>query len=122
MTDEEKIILLYREMYSAMIDKDKTVLERLYADNFVLFHMTGTKQTKNEYISAIMDGSLNYYSVVHGDIEVAVNGDTARLTGKSKVTAMVFGGSKHTWRLQLDFELIRKADEWYFIFASASTY
>ena len=121
-TDEEIIIRLYQEMYSSMINKDRAELERIHDDSFVLFHITGMKQSKNEYISAIMDGTLNYYSAVHGDMEVAVNGDTARLTGKSKVTAAVFGGGKQTWRLQLDFELIRKNGEWYFTFAKASTY
>lgn len=109
-------------MYSAMINKDAAVLERVHDDSFVLFHMTGMKQSKSEYISAIMSGMLNYYSAVHGDTEVVANGDTAILMGKSKVTAAVFGGGKHTWRLQLDFELIRKNGEWYFTLASASTY
>ena len=122
MTDEKKIIQLYKEMYSAMIAKDRAVLERIHDDSFVLFHMTGMKQSKSEYISAIMGGTLNYYSAVHSDVEVAINGDTSRLTGKSKVTAAVFGGGKHTWRLQLDFELIRKDNRWYFTLASASTY
>ena len=122
MTDEEKITRLYKEMYSAMINKNKTELERIHDDSFVLFHMTGMKQTKSEYISAIMGGTLNYYSAVHGDVEAVISGDTARLTGKSKVTAAVFGGGKHTWRLQLDFELIRKNGKWYFTLASASTY
>ena len=122
ITDEEIIIRLYREMYSAMINKDRAELERIHDDSFVLFHMTGMKQSKSEYISAIMGGTLNYYSAVHGDMEVAVNGDTARLTGKSKITAAVFGGGKQTWRLQLDFELVRKNGEWYFTFARASTY
>ena len=121
-TDEEIIIRLYREMYSAMINKDRAALARIHDDSFVLFHMTGMKQSKNEYISAIMGGTLNYYSAVHDDMEVTVNGDTARLTGRSKVTAAVFGGVKSTWRLQLDFELIRKNGEWYFTFARASTY
>ena len=109
-------------MYSAMINKDLAELERIHDDSFVLFHMTGMKQLKNEYISAIMGGTLNYYSAVHDDTKVAVNGDTARLTGKSKVTAAVFGGGKSTWRLQLDFELIQKNSEWYFTLAKASTY
>lgn len=122
MTNEEKIIQLYKEMYSAMINKEQTELERVYDDSFVLFHMTGMKQSKSEYISAIMGGMLNYYSAVHDDMQVAINDDTARLTGKSKVTAAVFGGGKHTWRLQLNFELVRKNDEWYFTLASASTY
>lgn len=105
-----------------MINKNQAVLERIHDDSFVLFHMTGMKQTKNEYISAIIGGTLNYYSAVHNDMEVAVSGDTAKLTGKSKVTATVFGGGKRTWRLQLDFELVRKNGEWYFTLAKASTY
>ena len=83
ITDEEIIIRLYQEMYSAMINKDWAELEQIHDDSFVLFHITGMKQSKNEYISAIMDGTLNYYSAVHDDMEIAINGDTARLTGKS---------------------------------------
>ena len=122
MSDKEKIIRLYEEMYRAMISKDKTELERIHDDSFALIHMTGMKQSKSEYISAIINGTLNYYSAVHDNVEVKVNGDTASLTGKSKVTAAVFGGGRHTWRLQLDFELIRKNGEWYFTLARASTY
>ena len=122
ITDEEIIIRLYEEMYSAMINKDQAALARIHDDSFVLFHMTGMKQTKNEYISAIMGGTLNYYSAVHDDMEVAINSNTAKLTGKSKVTAAVFGGGTSTWRLQLDLELIRKNGEWYFTLAKASTY
>ena len=122
MSDKEKIIKLYEEMYRAMISKDKTELERIHDDSFALIHMTGMRQSKAAYIAAIMNGTLNYYSAVHGDVEVKVNGDTASLTGKSKITAAVFGGGKSTWRLQLDLELIRKNGEWYFTLARASTY
>ena len=122
MSDKEKIIRLYEEMYRAMINKDRTELERIHDDSFALIHMTGMKQSKAAYVAAIMNGTLNYYSAVHGDVEVKVNGDTASLTGKSKVTAAVFGGGRHTWRLQLDLELIRKNGEWYFTLARASAY
>lgn len=122
MSEEEKIVKLYKDMYSAMIRKDKAELERVHYDSFILYHMTGMRQNKEEYISAILDGTLNYYSAVHQDMQVNVSGSTASLKGKSIVTAAVFGGGKHTWRLELDFELIRKKDEWYFTSASASTY
>ena len=122
MSDKENIIKLYEEMYRAMINKDRTELERVHDDSFALIHMTGMKQSKAAYIAAIMNGTLNYYSAVHGDVEVKINGDTASLTGKSKVTAAVFGGGRHTWRLQLDLELIQKNGEWYFTLARASTY
>ena len=122
MTDKEQIIALYKEMYTAMVNKDKPTLERVHDDSFVLVHMTGMRQPKEVYISSIMDGTLNYYSAEHEDMQVEINGDTAVLTGRSKVTAAVFGGGKHTWRLQLRFQLVKKNGQWRFALASASTY
>ncbi len=122
MTDKEQIIQLYKEMYTAMVNKDKAELERVHDDSFVLVHMTGMRQPKEVYISSIMDGTLNYYSAEHENMQAEINGDTAVLTGRSKVTAAVFGGGKHTWRLQLRFQLVKKNSEWHFALASASTY
>ena len=122
MTDKEQIIQLYKEMYTAMVKRDRAELERVHDDSFVLVHMTGMRQSKVVYISSIMDGTLNYYSAEHEDMQVEINGDTDVLTGRSKVTAAVFGGGKHTWRLQLRFQLVKKNGEWCFALASASTY
>ena len=122
MTDEEKIIQLYKDMYSAMVNKDKSELERVHDDSFALIHMTGMRQSKKVYIASIMDGTLNYYSAQHEGMQVQVLGDTAKLIGKSKVNAAVFGGGEHTWRLQLDFTLIRRNENWYFTMARASAY
>ena len=122
MTDKEQIIGLYKEMYTAMVKKDRAELERVHDDSFVLVHMTGMRQPKEVYISSIMDGTLNYYSAEHEDMQVEVKGDTAVLVGRSRVTAAVFGGGRHTWRLQLRFQLVKKNNEWRFAMASASTY
>ena len=122
MTDKEQIIQLYKEMYTAMVNKDRAELERVHDDSFVLVHMTGMRQPKEVYINSIMDGTLNYYSAEHEDIQVEVNGDTAVLIGRSRVNAAVFGGGKHTWRLQLRFQLVKKNGEWRFAMASVSTY
>ena len=122
MTDKEQIIHLYSEMYTAMVNKDRAELERVHDDSFVLVHMTGMRQPKEVYINSIMDGTLNYYSAEHEDIQVEVNGDTAVLIGRSRVNAAVFGGGKHTWRLQLRFQLVKKNGEWRFALACVSTY
>ena len=122
MNDREQIIQLYKEMYTAMINKNKAELERVHDDSFVLVHMTGMRQPKEVYIGSIMDGTLNYYSATHEDMQVELNGDTAVLTGRSRVGAAVFGGSKHTWRLQLRFQLVKENGEWKFTLASACVY
>ena len=109
-------------MYQAMVAKDTATLNRLHADDFVLVHMTGMRQSKASYIQAIADGTLNYYSATHEQMEVQVNGDTATLTGRSRVNAAVFGGGRHTWPLQLRFHLIKREGSWLLTESSASTY
>ena len=62
MNDKDAITDLYHEMYSAMIRKDSAKLAEILDDEFVLVHMTGMRQPKRDYISAIANGTLNYYS------------------------------------------------------------
>lgn len=122
MNDKEQILELYDAMYKAMIAKDMETLDEVHDEYFILIHMTGMRQSKEEYMRAIEDGTLNYYSAEHEKQEVNVTGDKATLTGRSRVNAAVFGGGRHTWRLQLRFQLIKRQGRWYFTEAVASTY
>jgi uncharacterized protein (TIGR02246 family) len=122
MNDRQQIIELYNHMYQAMVEKDTATLNSIHANEFVLIHMTGMRQSKHEYINAIADGTLNYYSAEHEQMDVAIDGDRATLTGRSRVTAAVFGGGKHTWQLQLTFQLVKRDGQWSFTSSQASTY
>jgi len=95
---------LYNNMYEFMINKDILSLEKILDDDFVLVHMTGHKQNKQEYLDCIKNGTLNYYSNITENI--IIESDT-KFTGQSKVSAAVFGGSKHTWNLELTIELTK---------------
>ena len=53
MGDKEIISVLYREMYQAMVEKDVMTLEQIHVDDFVLTHMTGMRQSKQDYIQSI---------------------------------------------------------------------
>ena len=122
MDDKEQIMQLYETMYKAMIAKDMEVLDEVHDEHFILIHMTGMRQSKQEYLKAIKNGTLNYYSAKHEQMEVDITGDRATLQGQSRVEAAVFGGGRHTWRLQLRFQLIRRQGTWYFTESQASTY
>ena len=122
MNDKELIRELYLRMYEAMIAKDEKVLNEIHADDFTLIHMTGMRQDKKSYIAAIMKGTLNYYDQKCEKLDIQIDNDRGVLTGKSLVTAAVFGGGIHTWRLQLRFDLIKKNDQWLLSKAQASTY
>lgn len=84
--------------------------------------MTGTRQPKREYLRAIKDGTLNYYSVEDDEIIIDINSDKATMTGRSRVNAAVYGGGRHTWRLQINSMLVKKDDRWLFVEQRASTY
>lgn len=122
MTDREQITKLYHDMYRAMVEKNRAELERVHDESFALLHMTGMRQSKQVYIDSIMNGTLNYYSEDTERLDIQVNGDKAVMTGRIRVNAAVFGGGKHTWRLQLRFDLVKRSDGWKLTSAQASTY
>ena len=122
MNDKEQIIALYHQMYQAMVEKDTATLNRIHAPEFVLVHMTGMRQSKQAYIQAIADGTLNYYSAEHEQMDLTINNEHATLHGRSRVSAAVFGGGRHTWPLQLTFQLVKRNGHWLFTESRASTY
>ena len=121
-SDEEAIGNRYGAMFRAMIAKDRAAMNELHADSFVLVHMTGERMDKTAYLAAVQDGILNYYAAEHDAVEVAVDGDRATLCGRSRVTAAVYGGGRHAWRLRQDMTLERIGGVWKFTSSQASTY
>ena len=120
--DEDQIKALYRDYWRYMIEKDAEGLREIMADDYVLMHMTGVKQSAETFLKGLADGTFNYYSAKHDDMVVRVTGNTATMVGKSRVLAAVYGGAKHTWRLQGDFTLKKENGRWKFTSSKASTY
>ena len=122
MEDKTPIIEAYKKMYSAMIAKDADLLNEVLDDDFVLVHMTGMRQSKQAFIRAVLNGTLNYYSAVHENMPVEMTGSTAVIIGQSYVSAAVFGGGRSSWRLQQKCSLKKVGCEWKITESIASTY
>ena len=105
-----------------MIEKNIEGLRSLMSSDYCLYHMTGVKQSADEFLNGLKNGTFNYYSADHDDIVVSVHGDEATMTGKSRVVAAVYGGGKRSWRLQGDFTLRKENENWKFTSSRASTY
>ena len=120
--EKELIRSAYKKMYDGMIAKDEGILREVLDESFVLVHMTGMRQSRDEYIRYILRGTMNYYSEAPVKLEAKVNGNTAMLKAQSCVEAAVFGGGRHTWRLQLDMTAEKKDGVWKFTDAVASTF
>ena len=122
MNDKKQIQDCYEKMYEAMIEKNVKLLNEVFDEDFVLVHMTGMRQNKKEFINAVIDGTLNYYSAVHENMHVEINDDTAIITGQSYVKEAVFGGGKHDWNLQQKCSLKKINDKWKITRSIASMY
>jgi ketosteroid isomerase-like protein len=122
MTETEKIKDIYRKYWNGMIRKDTDLLRSLMSEDYCLVHMTGVRQSKETFLRGLTGGTFNYYSADHDSIEVRVDGDKAFMIGKSRVLAAVYGGGKHSWRLQGDFTLRKEDGNWKLTGSRASTY
>ena len=122
MGEDEQIRALYREYWRCMIAKDAEGRRRLMSADYTLTHMTGLRQSAEDFLEGLQNGTFNYDSADHDSIVVTVRGDTASMIGKSRVLAAVYGGGKHLWRLRGDFTLRKEQGVWKLTGSSASTY
>ena len=112
MTEEQKAVLAsYERFQQAMIDKDVETLYSLVTADKTFTHMSGKKQTREEFFGEIRNGVLNYYRYQIRSPIVTVNGDTATLTASTTLTAKVYGISG-SWMLPTDAHFIKENNRW----------
>ena len=112
MTNEEKAVLAaFEKMQQAMIDKDVETMLSLVTEDKTFTHMSGLKQTKEEFFGEIADGTLNYYKYVIHDPAVTIDGDKATFTGRTTLTAKVYGMSG-SWTLPTNARFIKIGGKW----------
>lgn len=111
---DNEILNRFKEFQQALIDKDEAKLNEILTDKYELIHMSGKKQTKQEFISEIMDGTLNYFkSEIIEPTILWDDSERATLVADVTLTAKVYGiEGKWTLDTSVDFEKID--GEWYF--------
>ena len=122
MSDETRLTMLYKDMYQFMIIKDTDKLAEILSEDFALHHMTGMVQGKQEFLQAVRQGTLNYFSADHEKIDVQITGEHAVIIGDSRVLAAVFGGGRHTWRLRQTISCKKENSAWLMEKSAASVY
>ena len=122
MSDKELVRKLYIDLCEASINKDLIKLDEILSDDYVLVHMTGMKQTKEDYLDSVKSGELSYFESKHESIDVNVNGDDATIIGKTKTLASPFGTSKSWWNLRQDLKAKKIDGKWILLYSKASSY
>ena len=120
--DELEVKQLYIDLCEASINKDLDKLDKVLSDDYILVHMTGMKQSKEDYIESVKNGELSYFETNHESIEVTINGNEATILGKTKTLASPFGSSKSWWNLRQDLKAKKINGKWILTYSKASTY
>ena len=120
--DVQVIHALYRSMYRFMIDRDVERLGAFLDDTFVLVHMTGRCQVKEEFLRCVADGTLAYFDEVEESCSAHVEGNRATCIGRSLVDASPFGAERSTWRLEQEISFVRNDGAWLMTRSVASMY
>ncbi|WP_165958692.1 nuclear transport factor 2 family protein [Macrococcoides bohemicum] len=121
ITPEEQVYLVYKSLYEAMINKDVDCIDRLMMDGSFLVHMTGYKQPKREWIKAIEDQSMKYFSSKEENIEIMMKDKKATLIAQNRVDANI-NGSRNTWPLELTMYMVKFEKDWKISHIDATTY
>ncbi len=120
--ESDRVISVLEKMLDGMVRKDPDLLRDSLSEGMILVHMTGHRQNRDEFISEIMNGTLNYRSCEITDAPVIISGDMAKVHLYTDTEAAVYGGGYHKWRLLLDTELRLENNVWKIVFSSAGTY
>lgn len=114
MTEEQAIQTAYQERCDAMVNRDIQKLDSLMADDLVLHHISGTTQSKKEWLSCIEEESMKYYNIEIDSFQVQVNGDSASVDHTTTIDARIYG-SEGTWTLSGTSHYEKRDGEWIWI-------
>ena len=111
---DNEIINRFVEFQQALIDKNEDKLNEIINDDYELVHMSGKTQSKEEFISEVMDGTLNYFkSEVLEPTILWDDENNASLIADVTLTAKVYG-ARGKWTLNTVANFKKIDGEWYF--------
>ena len=111
--NEDALSVLYQaaRYCQAMTEADVETMRQIVSEDMTFTHMSGMKQTREEYFADVADGSLTYYAIGMENPVVAVDGDMATVTYTSVLTANAYG-AQGTFRMKGPHYYQRINGEW----------
>ena len=111
--NEDELSALYQaaRYCQAMTEADVETMRQIVSEDMTFTHMSGRKQTREEYFADVADGSLTYYAIGMENPVVAVDGDMATVTYTSALTANAYG-AQGTFRMKGTHYYRRINGEW----------
>ncbi len=100
LTEEQLSVLYQAARYcEAMTEADTDTMREIVSEDMTFTHMSGRRQTREEYFADVADGSLRYYTVGMEKPIVRVDGDRVTVTYTSVLNANAYG-ARGTFRMK----------------------
>ncbi len=112
LTKEEFSVLYQAARYcQAMTDKDIDTMREIVSEDMIFVHMSGMRQTREDYFADVADGSLTYYTIGMADPVIEIDGDHAIVTYTSILNANAYG-AKGTFRMKGSHHYEKRDGAW----------
>lgn len=122
ISEEEKVATVVRQQVSGMVDGNLDILNKVIAPNAKFIHITGTIQSKDEWLKQIKIGRMHYFNSKEKLMQVEIDGNNALVISRHELDARIYG-FRNTWPLQSKTELIKNDDgQWQIVKSQAEMY
>jgi len=101
---EKEVLSAMNAWKQAMIDRDRTALEALYAPSLIYTHSNGRQENKTEAIENVVNAKDRFESIDLTDISITIYGSTAIVKAKTAMR-MNSGGTLNLDVLQVWIKL-----------------
>ena len=112
--NEKELLNFFVNFIQAIIQKDKSTMESSLDSSFVLVHMSGNEEPKNQFISDVIGGVLNYFHSKIINPKIKINNNSAEMIVDVNLDAKVYG-MKGNWTLHSKNIFQKKNGKWYFV-------
>ena len=107
----EEVKAVEQRRVQALTSRDYAALEKLLGDDLTYTHSNGRFETKAQLLESLRSGNLEYRLMQHSDVQVRSYGDTAVMTGRSRLKVI---SKAHHLEVPIRFTLVyvKRAGEW----------
>ena len=111
--NEDELSALYQaaRYCQAMTEADIDTMRQIVSEDMKFVHMSGMTQAREEFFADVANGSLTYYAIGMENPVVEVDGDLAKVTYTSALTANAYG-ARGTFRMKGTHWYQRIDGEW----------
>ena len=112
LSEEEQAVLYQQARYcQAMTEADTETMMEITSPDMIFTHMSGRKQTRDEYFADIEDGDLQYFTIGIENPVVNISDNYASVSYTSVLNANAYG-ARGTYRIDGTHWYEQQGENW----------